>query len=99
MINKQQKLVILRKLSDEQGRLTEDVLKYEIGSKEYEEAWEQLKKVSTMMDEVMTKKKFTLNDKWIPIIGSLLSIALIMTHEQSHVITTKAFGFIPKGRG
>lgn len=101
MITGKQKKLLVHRLKSESDQLMLEMMGVEdVQSEEYLEKWERLKKISGMLDEINTQKaKFEFNDKWIPIIGSLASILLIMNYEKADVLTTKATQFIYKGRG
>lgn len=101
-MNKQLRQELIGVLEVEINKAFERMNKLEVNSEEWNEEWNYIQHCELKIKEVKdTKKKFKfeVNEKWIPVIGSVISILLIMSHEKANVITTKAFGFIPKGRG
>jgi len=78
----------------------DDVLKfmksYQPNSEEYSKAVSNLKELC----EARSKKpsRIVEVDTIILAATNLLGIILILNHEQLHVITTKAIGFVVKGR-
>lgn len=101
MITGKQKKLLVHRLKKESDQLMLEMMGMEdVHSDEYRKKWDKLKEISVMLDEINTQKaKFEFNDKWIPVIGSAISILLIMNYEKADVLTTKATQFIYKGRG
>lgn len=96
MNNKQRKLLI-QSLEVESNRLTSEITNYEVGSYEYNIMWKKILEIEKLLNEIRKpKRNFKLDKEWIPVIGSLMSILLIMNHEKLDVITTKALGFVKK---
>lgn len=61
---------------------------------------EQIKAVMELMDKrkQLDEKKTVSPDTMAVIAGNLLGILLILTYEKANVITTKALGFVLRGR-
>lgn len=61
---------------------------------------EQVKAVMELMDKrkQLDEKKTVSPDTMAVIAGNLLGILLILTYEKANVITTKALGFVLRGR-
>ena len=71
--------------------------KYQKDSKEYSAMLANLKSLMTLKAEESAKKKVS-PDTVAIVAGNLLGIVLILTYEKANIITTKALGFIIKGR-
>ncbi len=57
----------------------------------------RLKKLELALQEMTLEKEKKLNPNvWINAGASLLGIIMILSYEHTHVLTTKALGFVPK---
>jgi ribosomal protein L18E len=69
------------------------------GSEEYTKMAENLERLYKSKALVKDEKiRFITPDTIAVIVGNLLGIAMILHHERLEVVTTKALGFVIKGR-
>lgn len=85
-----------KSIDDEIDNVLKFMEKYEPNSEEYSAAADNLKDLC----EARSKKasRFIEIDTIILACTNILGIVLILNYEQIHVITTKAIGFVVKGR-
>lgn len=57
-----------------------------------------LDRLERLMSIQAKRKKFRIPKEYIPVIANLAGIALILYYEQTNVLTSKALGFVSKGR-
>lgn len=67
-----------------------------VDSDEYAAKMDQINKLYKLKEQ--TASKPVSKDTLILVAGNLLGIAAILWHEQAHVITTKALGFVIKAK-
>ena len=83
-------------LDDEIGRVLHVMETTEIDSPEYTTLLTHAETLIKIRDKETPDSKVTLKD-WLPVIGSLGGIAMIIVFEAAgHTITSKAASFIPK---
>lgn len=88
-------------LEKEIDRLLVDMSKMNQDDPEYKKKAETLEKLITINQKCTNfkdgREKLSPNTIAV-VVGGLVEIALIMTYEQAHVIATKAFGRVLRGR-
>ena len=71
--------------------------KLKVGTDDYNEQLNHIKELEQIIANINSnKKQFKIEKEWIPVIGSLASILLIMSYERANIIATKALGFVKK---
>lgn len=83
-------------LEKEIDRVLQEASYLDPRSKEYAEVSENVEKLYKAKS--YEKSRSVSPDTLAVVAGNLLGIALILGYEQTHVITTKALGFVLKGR-
>lgn len=89
------------KRSEIQKRYDEALLHLDeqvIGSKEYEDALSEVERLHAMVMAEKDHKKDISPETILGVAANALNVVLILRHEQFHNITSKALGFITKGR-
>lgn len=90
------KIIKPNKLDMEIDSVLEELQYHEKDSKEYAQILSQLEKLMKMQD--MKRGRHLKPDTVAQIAANLAGIGLILNYEKLSVITTKALGFIIKGR-
>lgn len=71
----------------------------DVSTDDYNDQIEVLEKLTSLSDKMKKTNKDKVSKDTITIVaGNLAGIALIIWHEKANVITTKALGFVLKGR-
>lgn len=83
-------------LKNEINTLLDHLTKMSPFSEEYTETANNLKTLLELQDK--SKKKGVSLDTVVTVVGSLLGIVVIVWNEETRVITSKALGFVLKGR-
>lgn len=96
MKNKFSKKDYIKVLEGEAKSLSEALKDLAIGSDEYQETLDRLERINTIINE--GKRNKISPDTIAMVAGNLLGIALILNYEKAGVITSKALGFVLKGR-
>ena len=81
-------------IGDEFGRLFEHLTSVEPGSDEYGKALDQMMKFDAVFKGETKADRILKNPALLQVIGSSLGLAMVLYHEQAHVITTRAFGWL-----
>lgn len=83
------------KFDEEVDRLMGELAKWPVNSDNYQTALEALERLY----ELKGKKKFNVSpDTVAVVVGNLAGIVLILNHERLHVVSSKALGFVLRGR-
>lgn len=84
------------KLEVEIDRLETHLSNVDILDDDYELTIDRLKSLYELTDK---KDKFKVSPDTLAVVaGNLLGIAIILKHEELNIVTTKALGFVMKGR-
>ena len=67
---------------------------HDADTKEYAQIVDQIVKLQTL--QAAEKPKPISKDTWATVGANLAGILIIVAYEHSHVVTTKALGFVPK---
>ena len=81
-------------IGDEFGRIFEHLTDAEPGSKEYGEMLDHMQKFDSIFSGETKADRILKNPALLQVIGSSLGLAMVLYHEQAHVITTRAFGWL-----
>lgn len=83
------------KFDEEVDRLMGELAEWPVNSENYQIALESLERLY----ELKGKKKFKVSpDTVAVVVGNLAGIVLILNHERLHVVSSKALGFVMRGR-
>lgn len=82
-------------LEEEIKKVYEELSAYSPGTKEYSEVLDNLERLYKVSEN---KTKSISPDTIAMIAGNLLGIGLILGYEKTNIITSKALGFVLKGR-
>ena len=81
-------------LEKEIVRILEYMANIQPGTKEYQEASEQLRKLKELQLMEEAQSFGVANEKLLGVIGSIISIGFVLVFERNSVLTTKALAFI-----
>lgn len=85
-------------LEKEYDRAVERLKTYEIGTKEYDELLAFVERLRQLVDSEKKTKPAVSPDTIVGGVLALAQIGVIVGYERFHSITSKAMGFVTKGR-
>ncbi len=94
--------VLLDSLNMLETKALTEIQKHDIGSEKWLKCWSEIRdcqeKRRDALGIVKPERKIKFDKEWIPVIGSLAGLLLVLNYEQASVITGKAFSMVSKVR-
>jgi hypothetical protein len=95
LFRKPQKIETI-KLNAELNRLLDEMDTIDTNSEEYEQLMTHLERINKLRTQERPQR--VSRDTMLVVLGNLAGILVIVAFEQTHVMSSKALGFIPKAR-